>query len=103
MNLDKKLFLVVCCLFFTIYVFTSDGHRSTSDEDFLQQQALRIVLQEPDPEFVLGESTNQFKHPEFIYPHGLGPKCTIGVLCYPVGIIHSTTAVPFVFINHHLN
>ena len=103
MNLDKKLFLAIFFIVFTIYVFTSDGHRSTSDEDFLQQQALRIVLQEPDPAFVPGESDNKFKYPQFVYPNPKGPICNYGVLCYPVGIIHSVTAVPFVFVNHHLN
>ena len=103
MNINKKLFLVVFCLFFTIYIFSSDGHRSNSDESFLQEQALRIVLQEPDPEFVLGESGNKFKYPEFHYPRGEGPICNYGVLCYPIGIVHSVTAVPFVFINNNLN
>ena len=103
MNMDKKLFLVIFCLVFTIYVFTSDGHRSTSDEAFLQQQALRIVLQEPDPAFVHGESGNLFKYPEFHYPYGQGPICNYGVLCYPIGIVHSVTAVPFIFVNHHLD
>ena len=68
MNLDKKLFLAIFFIVFTIYVFTSDGHRSTSDEDFLQQQALRIVLQEPDPEFVLGESTNPVSYTHLTLP-----------------------------------
>ena len=88
MNLDKKLFLAIFFIVFTIYVFTSDGHRSTSDEDFLQQQALRIVLQEPDPAFVPGESDNKFKYPQFVYPNPKGPICNYGVLCYPIGIIH---------------
>ena len=56
MNQNTKIFLVIIILFFSIYSFTSDGHRTTSDEDYAQQQALRIVLQEPDPEFVPGES-----------------------------------------------
>jgi len=103
MNLEKKLFLVIFFIVFTIYVFTSDGHRSTSDEDFLQQQALRIVLQEPDPAFIPGESDNKFLYPEFVYPHPKGQACNYGVLCYPTGVIHSVTAVPFVFVNHHLN
>ena len=103
MNLEKKLFLVIFFIVFTIYVFTSDGHRSTSDEDFLQQQALRIVLQEPDPAFVLGESDSNFNYPQFVYPHPKGPICNYGILCYPVAIPYSVTAVPFVFVNHHLN
>ena len=103
MNQNTKVFLVITILFFSIYSFASDGHRSTSDEDFAQQQALRIVLQEPDPEFVLGESGNFFKYPEFWYPHGQGPICNYGILCYPAGLVYSFTEVPFVFLNHHLN
>ena len=103
MNLDKKIFLVIFFIVFSIYVFTSDGHRSTSDEDYLQQQAWRIVLQEPDPAFIPGESDSKFKYPELVYPHPKGPICNYGVLCYPAGLIHSVTAVPFVFVNHHLN
>ena len=103
MNQNTKIFLTITILFFSIYTFTSDGHRATSDEDHKQQQALRIVLQEPDPEFILGESDNKFKYPTFVYPHPKGHICTIGILCYPVGIVDSATAVPFIFLNHHLN
>ena len=103
MNQNTKIFLVITILFFSIYTFTSDAHRATSDEDFSQQQALRIVLQEPDPEFILGESGNLFKYPEFHYPRGDGPTCNYGILCYPAGIIFSATEVPFIFLNNHLN
>ena len=105
MNQNTKVFLVITILFFSIYSFASDGHRATSDEDFAQQQALRIVLQEPDPEFVLGESGNWFKYPEFWFPNMPegGTKCNYGILCYPAGLWHSFTEVPFIFINHHLN
>ena len=103
MNQNNKIFLVIIILFFSIYTLSSDAHRATSDEDFAQQQALRIVLQEPDPEFVLGKSGNFFKYPEFHFPYGEGPICNYGILCYPVGIPHSVTEVPFIFLNHHLN
>ena len=103
MNQNTKIFFVITILFFSIYTFTSDAHRATSDEDFAQQQALRIVLQEPDPEFVLGESGNLFKYPEFHYPRGGGPICNYGILCYPAGIIYTATEVPFIFLNNHLN
>ena len=106
MNQNTKIFFVITILFFSIYTFTSDAHRATSDEDFAQQQALRIVLQEPDPEFVLGESGNLFKYPEFWYPYNPGGgvnKCNYGIFCYPAGIPHSVTEVPFIFLNHHFN
>ena len=103
MNQNTKIFLAVTILFFSIYTFTSDAHRATSDEEFAQQQSLRIVLQEPDPEFVLGESDSTFKYPQFVYPHPKGPICTIGVLCYNASIMHSATQIPFIFLNHHLN
>ena len=103
MNQNTKIFLVISILFFSIYTFTSDAHRATSDEDFAQQQALRIVLQEPDPEFVPGESGNLFKYPQFWYPYGQGTVCNYGILCYPIGIVYSVTEVPFIFLNHHLN
>ena len=103
MNQNTKIFLVISILFFSIYTFTSDAHRATSDEDFAQQQALRIALQEPDPEFVLGESGTLFKYPEFHYPRGGGPICNYGILCYPAGIIYTATEVPFIFLNNHLN
>jgi len=103
MNQNTKIFLVVTTLFFSIYALASDGHRATSDEDFAQQLALRVVLQEPDPEFVPGESTSKFKYPQFVYPHPKGPVCNYGILCYPAGLMHSFAEVPFVFLNHHLN
>ena len=103
MNQNTKIFLVITILFFSIYTFSSDGHRATSDEDFSQQMALRMILQEPDPEFIPGESDNKFKYPEMVYPHPKGAICNYGILCYPAGLMYTVTEVPFIFLNHHLN
>ncbi|MEK6947077.1 MAG: hypothetical protein AABX32_05725 [Nanoarchaeota archaeon] len=102
-NIDAKLFFLIFLILFTIYTFTSDGHRATNDEEYAQQQTLRLVLLEPDPEFIPGESGTLFKYPEFWYPHGQGNSCQNALICYGAHVAHSITEYPFVFINHYLN
>jgi len=91
------------CIFFTIYVFVSDGHRATNDEEYVQQMTYRLVVLEPDPEFVPGESGPLFKYPQFWYPHGQGPVCNNPIICYGGNVAHSVTEYPFVFVNYHLS
>lgn len=102
-NIDTKLFFLIFLILFTIYTFTSDGHRATNDEEYAQQQTLRLVLLEPDPEFIPGESGTLFKYPQFWYPYGQGDPCQNALICYGAHVAHSITEYPFVFINHHLN
>lgn len=100
---NKKFFLIIFCIFFTIYVFSSDGHRATSDEDHAQQQAFRLVVLEPDPDFIPGESGPLFKQPQFWFPYGQGPVCENPLLCYGANVAHSVTEYPFIFLNYHLS
>ena len=54
LSVDFKLSLLLFVITFTIFVFTSDGHRYTIDEDIAQQQTIHLVIQKPDPEYVQG-------------------------------------------------
>ena len=99
---NKKFFLILFFIFFTVYVFSSDGHRATNDEEYAQQQTFRLVVLEPDPDFILGESGTLFKYPQFWYPYGQGTPCSNALLCYGANVAHSVTEYPFVFLNYHL-
>ena len=63
---DRRLFFIIFALTFTIFIFTTDGHRNTFDEDTASQQALRIATWSPHPEYVQGESTLWFEYERFI-------------------------------------
>ena len=53
---NLKFLLILFSLFFVIFVFTSDGHRHSFDEDVAAQQSKRIATLSPDPTYVEGES-----------------------------------------------
>ena len=64
---NLKLCLILFSLFFAIFLFTSDGHRFTFDEDLASQQSKRIATFSPDPSYVQGESRAFFEYP-WLYP-----------------------------------
>ena len=102
LNLDKKFFLLIFTIAFTVFIFTSDAHRYTIDEHHAQQQTLRLATLEPDPAYIQGVSKQQF-HMPIQNPYNEGPLCKSGLICYPANVVHSLTQVPFVFINHNLH
>jgi len=107
LSVDKKLFLVIFAIAFIIFLFTTDAHRYTIDEDMAQQQSLRIATQEPHPLYVEGKSSVLFEYPD-IFPVDApwftpGPVCQNAILCSKAQIGHSLTQVPFIFINHNFH
>lgn len=100
---NKKIFLLIFFISFTIYVFTNDGHRFTIDEGIAHDQTQKLISQEPHPDFILGESRIYFDYPEIYPEHLRGRVCYNGVLCSNVNLGHSITEVPFVFINQNLH
>ena len=51
---EKKFFIILFLLSFTIFALTSDGHRFTFDEDVTQQQSMWLATMTPDPRFIEG-------------------------------------------------
>ena len=101
---NLKFLLILFSLFFVIFVFTSDGHRFTFDEDVAAQQSKRIATLSPDPSYVDGESRVFFEYPWLFPPeHNQRPICENAILCSHGTIIHSVTQAPFIFINNNLN
>jgi len=101
---NLKFMLILFSLFFVIFLFTSDGHRFSFDEDVAAQQSKRIATFSPDPSYVQGESRLFFEYP-WLYPpeHNQRPVCLNAILCSHGTITHSLTQVPFIFINHNFN
>ena len=103
--MDWKVFLLISGIMFTIFVFTSDGHRHSSDEDWSQLQTIRMVTMEPHPLYVDGVSQKMFERadqypPDAPWFHSI--LCKNPITCSPATIGHSITEFPFVFINYHL-
>ena len=46
---NLNFLLILFTIFFTIFLFTSDGHRYTFDEDVAAQQSKRLATLSPDP------------------------------------------------------
>lgn len=100
--LNKKIFLVLFGIFFIVFVFTSDGHRYTIDEDITQTQALRIITQTPHLLFVENESKLYYEYTT-LFPNPTGPTCKNAYLCSNSFIGHTITQIPFIAINHYLH
>ena len=96
---EKKFFIILFLLSFTIFALTSDGHRFTFDEDVTQQQSLWIATMTPDPRFILGESRLLFQYPEY-FPLNERSICNSAILCSQVTIGSALTQVPFILLNH---
>ncbi len=102
-RINKKLFLPIFFITFTIFLFTSDGHRYSGDEDWQNLQAIRMVTLEPHELYVDGESRIRFEYPVSYPPAWQGETCFNYILCSPASIGVSVTQVPFLFINHTFN
>ena len=96
---EKKFFIILFLLSFTIFALTSDGHRITIDEDVTQQQSMWLATMTPDPRFIEGESRMLFQYPEY-FPNNQRPICNVGILCSQVTIGSALTQVPFILLNH---
>ena len=96
---EKKFFIILFLLSFTIFALTSDGHRFTFDEDVTQQQSMWLATMTPDPRFIEGESRMLFQYPEY-FPNNQRPICNVGILCSQVTIGSALTQVPFILLNH---
>ena len=96
---EKKFFIILFLLSFTIFALTSDGHRFTFDEDVTQQQSMWIATMTPDPRFIEGESRMLFQYPDY-FPSNQRSICNVGILCSQVTIGSALTQVPFILLNH---
>ena len=103
----KKIFFLIFGIVFIVFLFTSDGHRYTMDEDMGAQMALGMVTLEPHPDFVEGgteqESKNFFNMGRIMNPYNTGYPCSNGITCFPVSVFYSATEVPFIALNHYFH
>ncbi len=103
-NDAKKIFFLISSIVFIVFLFTSDGHRYTMDEDLGAQMALGMVTLEPHPDYVQGESKNFFqKELKSHNPYHRGGFCSNGITCYPVSVFYSVTEVPFIALNNYFH
>jgi len=89
---------------FSVFVFTSDGHRYTFDEALSQDQSLRIATLEPHPNYIQGESRIFFEY-TWLFPPSANwrPVCENAILCSQASVVHSLTQAPLIFLNHNFN
>jgi len=103
-HFNKKIPFLIFIICFTVFVFSSDGHRYSFDEDVAFQQSYRIVTFEDDPTYIPGESRIFFEFPWLFPPeHNNRAICQNGILCSGTYIFHSVTQVPFILVNHVFN
>jgi len=93
-----KIFLMIFIISFTVFVFTSQGHRYSSDEYFTFNQAYRIATQTEIEGFEPGVTKPTFTIPSAI-THSR-PVCYDAILCSSAPIGHSVSYVPFILIQN---
>lgn len=101
----RMLLLLVFTLSFTVFLFSSDGHRYSPDEYWAHEQTLRMVTLEPHPLYVDGVSTKLFEQPEG-YDLWATQKqvCLNFVLCSPASAVNSIfLQTPIMFVNNYFN
>ena len=103
----KKIFFLIFGIVFIVFVFTSDGHRYTMDEDMGAQMALGMTTLEPHPDFVEGGTEQESKiffHMGRIHnPHNTGFVCSNAITCFGAQVAYSATEVPFIALNHYFH
>ena len=107
-NMDtKKIFFLIFGIVFIVFLFTSDGHRYTMDEDMGSQMALGMATLEPHPDFVEGGTDRTSKvyfQMGFLHnPYNQGLNCSNGITCFGASVFYSATEVPFIALNHYLH
>ena len=100
---SRKLVLLIFTIAFTVFLFSSDGHRYSPDEDWAHLQTIRMVTLEPHPLYVDGVSIKLFEHPEGYALWTTGNVCKNYVICSAASVANSILQTPFVFLNHHFN
>ena len=103
-RINSKVFILIFLITFSIFVFTSDGHRYTFDEGIAQDQAIRIATMEPHPDYIQGESRIFFEY-TWLYPPYQNQRaiCENAILCSQASVIHSTTEALFLTINENFH
>jgi hypothetical protein len=100
----KTLLLLVFTITFTIFLFSSDGHRYSPDEYWAHEQTIRMVTLEPHPLYVDGESIKLFERPEdyalWSYDY---PPCINYIICSGASVTNSILQAPFMFLNNYFN
>ena len=103
----KKIFFLIFGIVFIVFLFTSDGHRFTMDEDMGSQMALGMTTLEPHPDFVEGgteQESKVFFHMGRIHnPHNTGFVCSNGITCFGAQVAYSATEIPFIALNHYFH
>ena len=103
-NTNSKAFILIFLITFSVFVFTSDGHRYTFDEAIAQDQSIRIATLQPHPNYVQGESRLFFEYPS-LYPPAANQRqfCANAILCSQASVVHSIAEAPFLVINENLH
>lgn len=100
-NNDHKIFLLIFFITFSIFLFTSHGHRYTPDEYITFDQANRMLNHIPIPNFIPGVTRDNILN---LDSSSVWPICHNAILCSPALIGYATSYIPFIFIeqNFHL-
>ena len=100
LNSDNKIFLIIFTIAIWTFLFTSDAHRYTFDEDVNYQQTKRFIFQEHNPLYIDGKTRALFEFPDY-YPYISTPLCKMELLCSPGTIGQASLYAPFIIINHN--
>ena len=98
---DKRVFLLIIVLTFSILIFTASAHRFSSDDYLAYSQAERIVNQTPIPNFILGETRPGLQGSD--ETQWFFATCKDPIICTSVPLAYSLTLTPFIQFEQNLN
>ncbi|RZD47032.1 MAG: hypothetical protein CXT78_03100 [Thaumarchaeota archaeon] len=99
----KTLLLLVFTISFTVFLFSSDGHRYSPDEYWAHEQTIRMVTLEPHPLYVDGVSAKLFEQPDGYALWTTGKICNNFIICSPASVANSILQAPLMFLNNQFN
>lgn len=95
-NKELRIFLLIFLITFTVYSFSSHGHRNTPDEYLAFVQAKQIATLTPAKDYIPEETRLNLQ----LGGHMSITKCENGILCSFSAIGYSISYVPFILIEN---
>ena len=100
-RLDYKIIFIIFIITFSVFIFTSHGHRISPDEYYAFNQAEKILIQKSDQNFISGITRpGEQETGTIIWSR---PACKDALLCSISPVGYAASILPFVIIEENFH